>query len=158
MKQQRVRIQKGHWFMEYLSREIGIEFKACMYFFVILFYYCTCRFCEGIYQVPILVLAEIIATTYLMGYIQVYLLANFDEGDSFGIRGAISSVFCSAVYTGLSLVLGWFGRNWYEMAGFFIYLICAYICMYLVYKIKRKMDTRQLNDSLDAFKSRRENI
>ena len=44
----------------YLTKEIGIEFKACLYFFGVLFYYCTYRLCIGVTVAEILHMAEMI--------------------------------------------------------------------------------------------------
>ena len=65
----------------YLTKEIGIEFKACLYFFGVLFYYCTYRLCIGVTVAEILHMAEMIFLTYAVGYLQVYVLWNFDESD-----------------------------------------------------------------------------
>ena len=48
----------------YLTKEIGIEFKACLYFFGVLFYYCTYRLCIGVTVAEILHMAEMIFLTY----------------------------------------------------------------------------------------------
>ena len=37
--------KKLTWYEKYLFDEIGIEFKACLYFFAILFFYCIYRIC-----------------------------------------------------------------------------------------------------------------
>ena len=58
----------------YLTKEIGIEFKACLYFFAILFFYCVYRLCIGNIMAEILHMAEMIFLTYVIGYIQVFLL------------------------------------------------------------------------------------
>ena len=47
----------------YLTKEIGIEFKACLYFFGVLFYYCTYRLCIGVTVAEILHMAEMIFLT-----------------------------------------------------------------------------------------------
>ena len=60
----------------YLTKEIGIEFKACLYFFSILFYYCVYRMIGGIFDASILHMTEMIFTCYFIGYIQVYLLVS----------------------------------------------------------------------------------
>ena len=44
---------------KYLTKEIGIEFKACLYFFAILFFYCVFRVVNGVYSAEILHLTEI---------------------------------------------------------------------------------------------------
>ena len=66
----------------YLTKEIGIEFKACLYFFALLFFYCTYRLCVGLMVADILHMAEMIFLAYIVGYIQGFLLWNFDEADA----------------------------------------------------------------------------
>ena len=66
----------------YLTREIGIEFKACLYFFAILFFYCVYRLINGSREAGILEMAEMIVTCYIIGYIQVYVFGNFDEAEN----------------------------------------------------------------------------
>ena len=74
----------------YLTKEIGIEFKSCLYFFAILFFYCVYRMLQNSFDAEIIHMAEMIFTCYIIEYIQVYLFGNFDEGvfdflyDTFG--------------------------------------------------------------------------
>lgn len=77
----------------YLAVEIGIEFKACLYFFCILFFYSMYRLLCGSMEASILHMGEMIFLTYGMGYIQKYILDNFDEADRWGLRRSVS--YCS---------------------------------------------------------------
>ena len=140
---------------KYLSSVIGIEFKAGLYFFTILFFYCLYRIGQGSFQADIIIMAEMIFGAYVMGYIQVFLLGNFDEGESFGIREGLSSLLCSALYTVTSFILNWYDRNIMATAAFFFYMLFCYVCMFLVYKIKRDIDTELLNQELEEFKKRK---
>lgn len=140
---------------KYLSSEIGIEFKAGLYFFTILFFYCLYRIGQGSFQADIIIMAEMIFGAYVMGYIQVFLLGNFDEGERFGIREGLSSILCSALYTATSFVLNWYDRSIMATMAFLFYMLFCYICMFLVYKIKRDIDTELLNQDLENFKKRK---
>lgn len=142
-------------FQRYLAKEIGIEFKACLYFFVILFFYSMYRIIGGSWQADIIMLAEMILTTYAMGYIQVFLLRNFDEGERFGLFEAMAAVFCTTVYTGVAFLGKWFDKNITAYIIFFAYLLFAYVCAMLVYKIKREVDTSILNEELENFKKKK---
>ena len=53
----------------YLTKEIGIEFKACLYFYALLFFYCVYRVCVGSTVAEILHMAEMIFLTYIVGYV-----------------------------------------------------------------------------------------
>ena len=137
----------------YLTKEIGIEFKACLYFFAFLFYYCLYRLYLGLTVAEILHMAEMIFSTYIVGYMQVFLLGNFDESDSFGKKEILGIWICTSIYVALSYFCGWFDRNVYVTIGFSAYLIFMYVCVYMVYKYRRKIDDKILNYDLDMFKT-----
>lgn len=139
-----------------LSIEIGIEFKACLYFFCILFFYCVFRMLGGNFEASILHMAEMIFTTYLMGYIQVLLLSNFDEAEKLGGKEVLYSLLCSLLYTGAAFGGNWFQGSYPVYVLFFGYIECAYLCAFLVYKAKREIDTKLLNEDLKTFQERRD--
>ena len=141
-------------FKQYLASEIGIEFKACLYFFAILFFYSMYRILQGSFFANIIVMAEMIFSTYIIGYIQVYLLGNFDEAEQLTWREILASVFCSVVYTGVSFFGKWYDRNITVTVLFFCYILFCYICVFFVYKVKRDVDTAVLNQELENFKKK----
>ena len=49
-------------FEKFLAKELGIEFKAAIYFYTIIFFYFAYRLLHGSSQVDILVLIEMMAT------------------------------------------------------------------------------------------------
>lgn len=142
---------KKNW-NSYLSKEIAIEYKACLYFYSILVFYCIYLACRGVFQASVLYMCEMIASTYLMGYLQIYCLNNFDEAEQFGIKELLKTLLCSTIYTGASYLGGWFGRNWFVTVLFWLFFVFAYWCVYLINKIKRNIDTRNLNEMLEQFK------
>ena len=142
-------------FERYLFEEIGIEFKACLYFFCILFFYSVCRMVEGNFEAGIIHMAEMIFLAYGMGYAQVYLLSNFDEGERLQLRGGVYIVLCSAIYAVVSFVCRWFERSVVVSLGFFLYMMLIYVCAFFVYKFRRDIDAKMLNDDLKAFQERR---
>lgn len=139
----------------YLTVEIGIEFKACLYFFAILFFYCMYQLLKGSVQADIGHMAEMIFLAYGMGYVQVYVLSSFDEGEKLGMREWIYLIICSSIYAGVSFWGGWFGRKGYVSVLFYVYMILLYLCVFLVYKSKREIDEKMLNDNLKMFQARR---
>ena len=141
-------------FKQYLGSEIGIEFKACLYFFAILFFYSMYRILQGSFFANIIVMAEMIFSTYIIGYIQVYLLGNFDEAEQLTWREILASVFCSIVYSGISFLGKWYDRNITVTVLFFCYILFCYICVFFVYKVKRDVDTAVLNHELENFKKK----
>ncbi|MCR5772442.1 MAG: DUF3021 domain-containing protein [Butyrivibrio sp.] len=137
----------------YLTKEIGIEFKACLYFFALLFFYCVYRIINGIYDASILHMTELIFTCYIIGYIQVYLLWNFDEADKLGAKEVFGMVLCTIVYTFLSFLFNWFDKNILVSLLFGAYILLSYFCVYLIYKYKRIIDDKKLNEDLELFKT-----
>lgn len=142
-------------FERYLRDEIGIEFKACLYFFAMLFFYCIYRVIGGVYNASILHMAEMIFMTYGMGYLQVYVLSNFDEAERLGKKEMCYLVLCSLLYTGASWLFGWFERHVWWTVGFLCYTLFEYVCAFWVYSVRRKIDEKLLNEELRAFQERR---
>lgn len=139
---------------KYLLEEIGVEFKSCIYFFCYLFYYCMYKLLGGSMSASIIHMTEMIFLTYGMCYLQIYTMKNFDEGEEFKLRELILSMICSGIYTIVSWLGGWFDGNIPVTAGFSLYVILAYICGFLVYKIRRSLESKALNEDLKAFKER----
>lgn len=137
----------------YLCKEIGIEFKACLYFFCILFFYCVCRIVAGNWNAGILHMTEMILLTYSMGYFQLFCLNNFDEGEKLGLREAFYILLCVGIYTLAAWVCKWFS-NPLLLLFFALYLCLAYVCAFWVYKVKRDLDSRALNEELKEFQER----
>lgn len=135
----------------YLSTEIGIEYKSCMYFFAMLFYDSMYLITQKIYAVSLLHMAEMILAAYGMGYLQVLLLGNFDEAERFGKREAVYTLLCVGLYTGISFLCGWFDRQPVVTGIFGLYCVVMYLSAYLVNKVKRHIDTEQLNVMLQAY-------
>lgn len=139
-------------FKRYLRDEIAIEYKACLYFFAILFFYCVYLICNGIYAASIRHMFEMILATYIMGYLQVYGFFNFDEAEKLSGREAAALFFCTGLYTTASFCFRWFERNTVVTGIFFFYVLFMYWCAYLVNKIKRTIDTENLNKMLKEYK------
>lgn len=97
-------------------------------------------------------MCEMIVSTYLMGYLQIYCLNNFDEAERFGFAEFLKSLLCSCIYTVVSYLFGWFDRNLLVTALFLAFFVFAYWCVYLINKLKRNIDTKNLNDMLEQFK------
>lgn len=138
----------------YLVVEIGIEFKACIYFFCILFFYSMYRLLCGSMEASILHMGEMIFLTYGMGYFQKYILANFDEADRLGLKEMVFLLFCVGIYTAVSYLGGWFGRRISVTILYALYMTLAYVCGFLIYKVKRALDAKQLNEDLRVFQGR----
>lgn len=139
-------------FLRFLGAEIWIEYKACLYSFCMMVFYCFYLLCGGIYQASILILAEMVFAAYFMGYVQVYLLKNFDESDRLGKREIWSVLFCSFVYTLISFVLAWFDKSLPATGLFFLFMLFSFGCVCMVNRMRRAYDTRNLNKMLEEFK------
>lgn len=138
----------------YITIEIGIEFKSCLYFFSILFFYSVYQLLKGSFTASIIHMGEMILLTYVMGYIQVYFLSNFDEAEQLRGRECGYMILCSVVYAGISFWLNWFDSRLWVSVIFCFYMILLYSCAFVVYKSKRKIDEKILNENLKSFQER----
>lgn len=146
--------KKLSWFERYLFDEIGIEFKACLYFFAIMFFYCSYRLICHKTDALILHMAEMIFLTYIMGYVQTFLLGRFDEADTWDKKSILYMLACSVVFGVLSYVCKWFDRSVGVSIGFTFYMCFMYICCFWLYKIRRRIDEKIMNQDLQTFQSR----
>ncbi|MCR5310668.1 MAG: DUF3021 domain-containing protein [Lachnospiraceae bacterium] len=137
----------------YLTKEIGIEFKACLYFFAILFFYCVFRMIRGSFEASILHMAEMILSCYAICYIQLLLFNNFDEADRFGAREYTGLAVCTCLYGLISFFGGWFERKPVVSLILGAYVIFLYFCVFLIYKTKRRIDDKVLNEELKIFQT-----
>ena len=112
-----------------------------------------CRILNGSFDASILHMTEMIFTCYFIGYGQVYLFANFDEADSLGLRAWIGIIVGTALYSLISYLGGWFDRILWVTLLFAAYLIITYICVYFIYKSKRTIDDKKLNEELRLFQT-----
>lgn len=139
-----------------LSREVAIEYKACLYFSCMLAFYCAYLLLQGIYLASIPYLIEMILCAYLIGYLQVYAMGNFDESEQIRKKEAVWALICTAVYMAMAYLLGWFGRNWVVTGIFGGYMLFCYFCVFLCNKVKRNIDTENLNRMLAEYKEKRD--
>ncbi len=140
---------------KFFVSEIGIEFKAALYFYSMLFFYIVCRLLSGSRQLEIFTVLEMIAATYVMAFVQFFLLGNFDESESIGVREVLLAAGCSLVYAAASRMLGWFGGSMAVTAVFYIFMMVCYGCTYWLYSFRRSAATKQLNRELEAFKNKK---
>ena len=135
-----------------LSNEIAIEYKASLYTLCIMVFYCIYLLCCGIYSADIFFLLQTFCTAYVIVYIQYYLLENPDEAERLGLSRLLGILCCVLLYTVMSYFWNWFDRNLFVTTLFFVYMINIYLCVFLVNKIKRVIDTNRLNHLLTEFK------
>ena len=139
---------------KYLSNEIVIEYKACLYFFCLLVFYCVYLLWRTVYSASILYMVEMVLTSYIMGYLQNYVFHNFDEAERLGKKEVFGILCCTCIYTAVSFGFRWFERNLRVTAMFFVFVFFSYVCIYLNNKIKRMIDTERLNGMLTEYKRR----
>ena len=142
----------------YLTKEIGIEFKSCLYFFAILFYYCVFRIVTGRLDAGIVHMAEMIFACYIIGYVQVLVFKNFDEADCLGRIEWLGLTVCTLFYGALSFALNWFDRNLYVSLGFTAYVFVTYLCVVVIYRSKRRIDDKKLNEDLMIFRTEHKKV
>lgn len=109
-------------------------------------------------EANILIMAEMVVTTYIVGCVQAYLLRNFDEGEYFGKYEFIASIGCCLVYSGIGYWGKWFDKQLLAGLIFMGYLFLCYVCVFLAYKMKRLFDTKELNRDLEMFKRDKKQI
>ncbi len=137
----------------YLTREIGIEFKACLYFFAFLFFYCVYKMICGSFEASIIHMAEMIFACYITGYVQVYVFGNFDEAESLKLRECLGMAVCTVLYGLVSYFGGWFDKKLPVTLGFAAYILVTYLCVFLIYRTKRRIDDKKLNEDLKLFQT-----
>lgn len=147
-----MRSDRKRGFLRLISREIAIEYKACLYFACAMFFYSAWLILGGRYYASVAVIWEIVLTAYAVGYMQVYLLRNFDEAERIGRTELVDAVVCCCIYAGVSFGLGWFERGTAATLLFAAYMLLCYLCVFLCNKIKRDIDTKHLNRMLEEFK------
>ncbi|NBJ96341.1 DUF3021 domain-containing protein [bacterium 1xD8-48] len=140
------------WFKRFVSKEIMIEYKSCLYFACILFFYFMWLLCKGIYSASILFMFEMILAAYFVGYFQVYVFRNFDEAEQIEKKGVLGIIFGISVYGAVSYLLGWFEKSPGASLWFSFYMLIVYVCVFLLNKAKRTIDTNNLNKMLSEFK------
>ncbi len=143
---------------KYLTHEIGIEFKACLYFFAILFFYCVYRLTQGSLSADMIHMAQMILSCYIIGYLQVYVFDNFDEADRLGKKGWTGMAVCLALYSLISYCFGWFDQKWVVTLLLAVYLLITYICVFLIYRTKRRIDDKKLNEELRLFQTEHKKV
>lgn len=136
----------------FLSREIAIEYKACLYFSCILFFYSVWLIVRQSYFASVWIIWEVVFTAYAVSYLQVYFLQNVDEAERLGKKEVLRIALCICLYTGISWGFGWFGRSLLATVLFAAYMLLCYVSIYLCNKIKREIDTKHLNRMLTEYK------
>ena len=138
----------------FFSRDIGIEIKACLYYCCILAYYFIFRIIRGSLDASIIHMIEMICATYIIGYLQFYVMANFDEEDEFSWRIVVYSLLCSFIYMIVAVFCKWYDGMFFVNAGFFAFMEFCYLSYFFIYRMKKRIDTRILNHELREFQER----
>lgn len=139
-------------FEKFFANEIGVEIKACLYFTCMLTFYFIYRIITGSWEAEISHMIQMVISVYIIGCIQFWGLSNFDEMDEFCWKVVVYSLLCSFVYMILSFLLKWYDGNIVASVSFFVYMEICYISYFIIYKIKKRIDTEILNDELKQFK------
>ena len=148
--------KKISFFVEqYLTKKIGAEIKCCLTFLLILTFYCIYRWGCGFEEAGIIHMLEMVMLAYVMEWIQVLMHSDFDEVDRLSGKEWLLIFVGSVVYGVAGHFCGWFDGKIVVGIGFGAYMVCAYLCTFLVYKIKRVIDAKYLNEDLKHFQERR---
>lgn len=139
---------------QYLTKKIGTEIKCCLTFFLILCFYCLYRWVGGLTEAGIIHMLEMILLAYVLQWIQVLIHADFDEVDRLGLKEWMVILLGSLIYAFVGHIGKWFDNSIAVSIAFWFYMVIAYLCTFLIYKIKRVIDAKLLNMDLKHFKER----
>ena len=106
----------------------------------------------GSHEASILHMTEMILACYIICYIQVYAFANFDEADEIRGRGIAGLIVCTLLYCIVSYACNWYERELIPTLIMAAYILLVYLCVFLIYRIKRRIDDKKLNEELEHFK------
>ena len=98
---------------------------------------------------------EMVLLAYVLEWIQVLLHSDFDEVDRLGLKEWLVILIGSLVYAVAGHFGSWFDKSISVCAGFWLYMVVAYLCTFLIYAIKRAIDAKLLNNDLKHFQERR---
>ncbi len=139
---------------KYLTRKIGVEIKCCLMFFMLLCFYAGYRLICGFQEANILYMIEMVILAYILGWIQMLIGSDFDEVDRLNMKDWAVVVGGSAVYSLASFVFGWFERDFAVTFIFAVYMVIAYLGIFLIHMMKRVIDAKLLNNDLQRFQKR----
>ena len=142
------------WIEKYLTRKIGVEIKCCVMFFMLLCFYAGYRLICGFREADIFHMIEMVLLAYLLGWLQLLMGSDFDEVDRLGGKDWAVVAGGAAVYSLASFVLGWFEKDLTVTFLFAVYMVIAYLGIFLIHKIKRVIDAKLLNNDLQRFQKR----
>lgn len=133
--------------------EISVEIQTCVYYLCILFFYCMVQLVKGSSEVNIWIMLQILLVAYVCQYIYVFF-GNIEEAGRVGKKEFMTQLVIYGVYTAASYLGNWFDRNPFIMGVFIVYLIIEYLLVSWVFYMKRKSDTKDLNELLEEFKKK----
>ena len=139
---------------EYLTRKIGVEIKCCLMFFMLLCFYAGYRLIGGFQEASILYMIEMVILAYILGWIQMLIGSDFDEVDRLNMKDWVVVASGSAAYSLASFVFGCFERDFAVTFIFAVYMVIAYLGIFLIHKMKRVIDAKLLNNDLQRFQKR----
>lgn len=150
-------MSKKIWsFLErYLTMKIGVEFKCCISFFCILCFYCVYRLVLGAMDASIAHMVEMVFLAYLLGWIQALVGSDFDEVDRLGLKEWLVILLGSFAYALTAHWGRWFDGSTGIIIGFGLYMVGVYLSTFLMYKMKRAIDAKLLNEDLKDFQDRK---
>lgn len=98
---------------------------------------------------------EMVWIAYVLEWVQILMHSDFDEVDRLSIREWLLILGGAIIYASAGHLCNWFDGKIKVAIGFGIYMVCMYLCTFLVYKIKRVVDAKMLNNDLKHFHERR---
>ncbi len=145
---------KVKW-LKFLSREIALEYKTGIYCLYLYFFYACRQLLREGGNLSILTLFQMAFVAYFVTLLQFYLFENFDEADQLRGRKFLGLLVCSLLYMGMASWFNWFGHSWPILLAFLGFMILAYLVTFFFNRLKRRIDSKHLNQLLQEYKERR---
>ena len=89
---------------------------------------------------------------------QVYLFWNFDEAETLGVKEIAGMVICTFIYGLVSGLFKWFDGKLTVTLILAAYILITYLCVFLIYKTKRSIDDKKLNEELRLFQAEHKKV
>ena len=144
---------KTKW-QQWISREVSLEYKTSLYCFCLYFFYACHQLLKGVTTASIVVLFQMALVAYGVTFIQFYFFDNFDEADHIAGKKVLGPLVCTSIYSLVAYFLNWFDKRILVFSLFMAFLFLEYFLIFYFNRLKRKIDSKHLNQLLEDYKRR----
>ncbi len=141
--------------IKYCDWELKNEFMCCGYFCAMLFCYVVTECIYGKMEISIWTLLQMFLLNYVIS--TVHQLTFNQEAEysnkEYYKRAIVLVTVSSAAIILAAHVFSWFkGRSLYAELFMYLCMLSAYLFVWWINKMRRKYDTKELNEQLQRFK------